>query len=236
MLDPAHPIAQLLQDDRRYTLEAYVFIFEALRYAREVLEMGAESPSEAPARTGRVRRGAAGGAPRHRPGVVRGHSPLPPATVWLHGQDGVEQLGPPRHRRLRRDRLQPDPASARCESTPADTRVDFENVLRLRHGAEAGLQDYAAGLRVAVQRQTAPEIYTTETRRAHKRSASKWSDRILVVFRVPLALPISIYTKSHREHAASNAIMHILAKSGLFPSEGLFAASIAIPLVFSRRK
>jgi uncharacterized repeat protein (TIGR04138 family) len=42
MLDPSHPIVQLLQEDRRYRFEAYVFIFEALRYAQEVLHMGAE--------------------------------------------------------------------------------------------------------------------------------------------------------------------------------------------------
>jgi len=46
MLDPGHPIAKLLQEDRRYPLEAYVFIFEALNYAQNVLNMGAESPSE----------------------------------------------------------------------------------------------------------------------------------------------------------------------------------------------
>jgi len=46
MLDPAHPIAQLLKEDRRYPLEAYVFLFEALQYAQNVLHMGAESPSE----------------------------------------------------------------------------------------------------------------------------------------------------------------------------------------------
>jgi uncharacterized repeat protein (TIGR04138 family) len=46
MLDPAHSIARLLQEDRRYTLEAYVFIFEALHYAQNVLEMGAEGPGE----------------------------------------------------------------------------------------------------------------------------------------------------------------------------------------------
>jgi uncharacterized repeat protein (TIGR04138 family) len=47
MLDPSHPIAQLLQDDRRYKLEAYAFIFEALQYAHNVLKMGTESPTEA---------------------------------------------------------------------------------------------------------------------------------------------------------------------------------------------
>jgi uncharacterized repeat protein (TIGR04138 family) len=46
MIDPSHPIAKLLQEDRRYRFEAYVFIFEALRYAHDVLEMGAEGPSE----------------------------------------------------------------------------------------------------------------------------------------------------------------------------------------------
>jgi uncharacterized repeat protein (TIGR04138 family) len=46
MLDPSHPIAQLLQEDRRYRFEAYVFIFEALHYAQNVLEMGADRPSE----------------------------------------------------------------------------------------------------------------------------------------------------------------------------------------------
>ena len=46
MLDPSHPIAQLLAEDRRYKLEAYVFVFEALHYAQEVLQMGAENPNQ----------------------------------------------------------------------------------------------------------------------------------------------------------------------------------------------
>ena len=44
MLDPA--IAQLLKDDRRYPLEAYIFVFEALHYAQSSLGMGTETPSE----------------------------------------------------------------------------------------------------------------------------------------------------------------------------------------------
>jgi uncharacterized repeat protein (TIGR04138 family) len=44
MLDPA--IAQLLEEDRRYPLEAYIFVFEALTHAQNVLGMGRESPSE----------------------------------------------------------------------------------------------------------------------------------------------------------------------------------------------
>jgi uncharacterized repeat protein (TIGR04138 family) len=50
MLDPSHPIAQLLQEDKRYTFDAYLFIFEALQYAQDVLHMGAEAPSEQPQR------------------------------------------------------------------------------------------------------------------------------------------------------------------------------------------
>ena len=46
MLDPAHPIAILLEQDRRYSFEAYVFLFEALHFAQNVLQMGAESPTE----------------------------------------------------------------------------------------------------------------------------------------------------------------------------------------------
>jgi uncharacterized repeat protein (TIGR04138 family) len=41
MLDPAHPIAELLRHDRRYHFDAYVFVFEALRYAQEKMGLGA---------------------------------------------------------------------------------------------------------------------------------------------------------------------------------------------------
>jgi uncharacterized repeat protein (TIGR04138 family) len=40
MLEPTHPIAQLLSEDRRYKLEAYAFVFEALTYAQSELGMG----------------------------------------------------------------------------------------------------------------------------------------------------------------------------------------------------
>lgn len=50
-LDPA--IAKLLQEDRRYPLEAYIFVFEALHYAQEVLHLGCERPSEPGASTER---------------------------------------------------------------------------------------------------------------------------------------------------------------------------------------
>ncbi len=56
MLDPNHPLAKLLADDRRYKLDAYVFVEEALSYAHDALGMGAERP---PAESG-------GSSPRGR--------------------------------------------------------------------------------------------------------------------------------------------------------------------------
>jgi len=46
MLDPNQQLAQLLQEDRRYRLDAYLFVFEALSYAQDVLGMGTEGTSE----------------------------------------------------------------------------------------------------------------------------------------------------------------------------------------------
>jgi len=46
MLDPSQSIAELLQRDKRYRFDAYVFVFEALSYAQNVLGLGAESASE----------------------------------------------------------------------------------------------------------------------------------------------------------------------------------------------
>lgn len=41
-----HPIAELLRRDRRYHFDAYVFVFEALRYAQEKMGLGAELDSD----------------------------------------------------------------------------------------------------------------------------------------------------------------------------------------------
>jgi len=48
MLDPDHPIARLLKEDERYRVEAYIFVFESLKYAHETLGMGTEKPSDPP--------------------------------------------------------------------------------------------------------------------------------------------------------------------------------------------
>ncbi len=46
ILDPSHPLAELLRRDQRYRFEAYVFVFDALRYAQEKLGLGQESSSD----------------------------------------------------------------------------------------------------------------------------------------------------------------------------------------------
>jgi uncharacterized repeat protein (TIGR04138 family) len=42
MLDPDHPLSELLCRDKRYDLDAYLFVFEALRHAQDKLGMGTE--------------------------------------------------------------------------------------------------------------------------------------------------------------------------------------------------
>ncbi|MFM1996706.1 MAG: hypothetical protein RLZZ111_1093 [Planctomycetota bacterium] len=46
LVDPDHPLTQLLASDRRYKLDAYLFVLEALAYGQEHLGMGAEPPAE----------------------------------------------------------------------------------------------------------------------------------------------------------------------------------------------
>jgi len=40
MLDPKHPLAELLRRDKRFHFDAYVFVFDALRYGQEELGLG----------------------------------------------------------------------------------------------------------------------------------------------------------------------------------------------------
>jgi uncharacterized repeat protein (TIGR04138 family) len=46
LVDPSHPLFQLLQRDRRYSLDAYLFVLEALSFAQESLGMGQEPPAD----------------------------------------------------------------------------------------------------------------------------------------------------------------------------------------------
>ncbi len=46
MVPPSHPILRLLAEDRRYKIDAYAFVFDALHFAQSELGMGSEARSE----------------------------------------------------------------------------------------------------------------------------------------------------------------------------------------------
>lgn len=46
LVDPKHPMFQLLQRDRRYGLDAYLFVLESLNFAQESLGMGQDPAGE----------------------------------------------------------------------------------------------------------------------------------------------------------------------------------------------
>jgi len=46
VIDASHPLFRLLERDRRYTLEAYLFVLESLAFAQESLGFGAEPPED----------------------------------------------------------------------------------------------------------------------------------------------------------------------------------------------
>lgn len=45
-IDPSHPLARLLEQDRRYNVDAYLFVLEALTFAQESLGYGQEPTAE----------------------------------------------------------------------------------------------------------------------------------------------------------------------------------------------
>ena len=128
MLDPAHPIAKLLEEDRRYTLEAYVFIFEALHYAQDVLRLGEERPTE-PLLSAAEEGGDPTEAQRHVSGqelceAIRcyaldqyGYMAKTVLNSW--GIHGTGDFGEIVFNLIRVKQMR---------KTPADTRVDFDNI------------------------------------------------------------------------------------------------------------
>jgi uncharacterized repeat protein (TIGR04138 family) len=127
MLDPSHPMAQLLQEDRRYRFEAYVFVFEALHFAQNVLEMGADRPSEPPPEP--PEEGEETQAERHVTGrqlceAIRcyaldqyGYMAKSVLNSW--GIRGTGVFGEIVFNLIRIGQMR---------KTPSDTRVDFDNV------------------------------------------------------------------------------------------------------------
>jgi uncharacterized repeat protein (TIGR04138 family) len=125
MSDPSQSIAQLLQEDRRYTFEAYVFIFEALRYAQNVMGMGAEGSGE-PAEEAETESEA---VDRHVTGqqlceAIRryateqyGYMAKTVLNNW--GIHGTSDFGEIVFNLIRVGQMR---------KTPADARVDFDNI------------------------------------------------------------------------------------------------------------
>ena len=168
MLDPAIP--SCCADDRRYPLEAYVFVFEALNYAQNVLGLGVECASEPldPSPGGEEEEEpaslpAAGGR-RHVDGEkigqrhVTGQELCEAIRRFALEQYGymaktvLEQLGHPLHRRLRRDGLQLDPHRADAKDGPT-TAARISTTSTTSTPPSAGLPFVP------------PESATTETRR-----------------------------------------------------------------------
>jgi uncharacterized repeat protein (TIGR04138 family) len=139
MLDPSHPIAQLLQEDRRYRFEAYVFIFEALRYAQDVLEMGAERPSDP--LTEAADESDEKPPERHVTGqelceAVRryaleqyGYMAKTVLNSW--GLNGTSDFGEIVFNLIR---------AGQMRKTPSDTRVDFDNVFDFDTALQQGFK------------------------------------------------------------------------------------------------
>lgn len=128
MLDPSHPIARLLEEDRRYRFEAYVFLFEALHYAQHVLQMGADSPTETTADE-RAKAEESQGPERHVTGqelceAIRryaleqyGYMAKAVLNSW-----GIRETGDFGEMVFNLIRI------GQMRKTPADTRVDFDNL------------------------------------------------------------------------------------------------------------
>ena len=128
MLDPDHPIARLLEEDRRYKFEAYAFIFEALHYAQNVLEMGAESPTEPNAEQAEESETPAG-PERHVTGrelcdairryAIEQYGYMAKTVLNSWGLNGTGDFGEIVFNLIRIGQMR---------KTPSDTRVDFDDI------------------------------------------------------------------------------------------------------------
>jgi len=70
LVDPAHPLAQLLQQDVRYKLDAYLFVLESLTFAHNTLGLG-ESPAPEELEPSSGGQSELTSKPRARPGKSR---------------------------------------------------------------------------------------------------------------------------------------------------------------------
>ncbi len=141
MLDPSHPIAQLLARDRRYRFEAYLFVFEALNYAQNVLGLGRESPSEVSGEAGSEEAAESSGPERHVTGqelceAIRrfaldqyGYMAKTVLNSW-----GVYSTGD--FGEIVFNLIE----AGQMRKTPADRREDFENVFDFDTALQKGYE------------------------------------------------------------------------------------------------
>ena len=125
MIDPDHPLAELLRRDRRYHRDAYFFVFEALRYAQEQLGIGGmASPSPSDPDEERA---------RHRPAAVRSDSPIRRRAVRHAGQERAQRMGRPHHGDFGEIVFNLIDIG-QMKKTDTDRREDFENVFDFDDG------------------------------------------------------------------------------------------------------
>ena len=89
MLDPAHPLAELLRRDKRYRLGAYVFVYDALQYAQQQLGLGAPAAtSPAPAIPRKNDTSPANSCARRFANMPSNNTAAWPKTFWPIGACG----------------------------------------------------------------------------------------------------------------------------------------------------
>lgn len=129
MLDPSHPIARLLEEDQRYTLEAYRFLFEALRYAQDILQMGDDRPTEPLPDPAMEEDDSPPGPHRHVTGrelceairsyALEQYGYMAKTVLNSWGIHGTGDFGEIVFSLIRIGQMR---------KTPSDTRVDFDNI------------------------------------------------------------------------------------------------------------
>lgn len=128
MLDPSHPIVRLLEEDRRYKLDAYKFLFDALRYAQDVLQMGDDRPTE-PLPDPEMEEDEPQGPHRHVSGrelceairtyALEQYGYMAKTVLNSWGIHGTGDFGEIVFNLIRIGQMR---------KTPSDTRVDFDNI------------------------------------------------------------------------------------------------------------
>lgn len=140
MYEGLRRIAQIARADGRYRFEAYLFVFESLRYAQEVLNMGDEQPSE-PAPAGRREAARPDRPERH----LTGQQLCEAARRWAQEQFGLMAECVMRNWGLRKtgdigEIVYTLIAAGEMKKTARDRREDFDDVFDFSTGFRDGFQ------------------------------------------------------------------------------------------------